>query len=57
MDSTPEAIVRVIVDTLHNRKKCFTIRTKARDYALKRSWDSQAEKVLTLYRQIEEMKQ
>ena len=52
LDATEDEIVDIIVQTLHNEKRCDNLRKRAREYALKRSWGRQTEKILELYRKV-----
>lgn len=53
IDMTPEEIAEVISTTLHNTEKCDILRQNGRDYAMKRDWSVQAEKMLNLYKEVE----
>jgi len=54
LDATKEEIVSIIVSTLHNVEKCGKIRESGIDYAMKCSWEVQAEKLLEVYRRLDE---
>lgn len=55
MDAKPKDIISIIQNTLQDKARCATLRTKARDFALKRTWFSQTSKMLKLYQHIERL--
>lgn len=56
MDTTPEKIIDTIITTLADNEGCKIIRERAREYAMARSWGTQTEKMLELYKKIEKVK-
>ena len=54
MDMTPEQIVQKLAEVTSG--DCDIIRSKAREYALSRSWGKQTEKFLKLYKDLEKEK-
>ena len=56
MDATPQDIVATIKQTLDNLKRCDLLRLRGREYACRRDWGKQADKVLKLYDIIEKEK-
>ena len=53
LNLTEGEIVDKVVETLHNTELCNTIRVVGREYAMQRTWRRQTEKMLTLYRRLE----
>lgn len=53
MDMEPEQVVSRIVEVISNEKLCNSLREGAKKYARKRTWGRQAEKILELYRRLE----
>ena len=49
LNLSPEQIVNTIVETLDNKEKCDDLRKRAKEYALSRTWEKQAGKVLEVY--------
>lgn len=54
MDATPEQIVKLVASTLQDKSLCVNVRERARKYGLMRDWAKQADKLLTLYRRLED---
>jgi len=52
LDMTPEEIVEKITNVIIDKEYCDKFREKGKKYALKRTWASQADKMLELYKQI-----
>ncbi len=52
LTASKEEIVKTIIETLRNEALCYNIRERAKEYARGRGWNVQAEKVLELYRRL-----
>jgi len=52
MDATPEQIVELVAKTLNDKPFCANVRERARHYGMKRDWVAQADKMLLLYRRL-----
>lgn len=55
MDAKQDDIISIIQNTLQDKAGCATLRAKAREFALKRTWFSQTTKFLKCYQRIEEV--
>lgn len=54
MDTKSDMIIKRIVDTFANYEKCVMLRERGRKYALGRDWSVQGDKMLKLFRRLED---